>query len=165
MARPVEKVAHRRDPLGARPEGAMSGDAHMAVLEPELRRQGERDVEPVGRQEAGGAVRPFEQGERADGEILEAELGQFVRARDPVEIGMHHGKARQLVGLHDGEGRARDLDCGIAGEPADQGAREGGLAGAEVPGQRDQVARLDRDGDILHQPVHRLFVRQHHGVS
>ena len=49
----------------------------------------EGDVEPVGGQEAGGAVGPFEQHHGALGEIVEAELGELGRARQPVEIGMH----------------------------------------------------------------------------
>ena len=41
-------------------------------------------------------------------------------------------------------------------------AREGGLAGAEVAGQRQHVAGLERGGDVHHQPHGGLLVRQHH---
>ena len=36
----------------------------------------------------------------------------------------------------------------VAGEMADQRARESGLAGAEIAGERDEVARLERDADV-----------------
>ena len=92
----------------------------------------EGDVEAVGRQEAGGAIGPFQQHHGAIGQIVEAELGKLGRAREPVEIGMNEREARKLVGLHQGEGRARHLDRIVAGEIADERAREGGLAGAEI---------------------------------
>ncbi len=91
-------------------------------------------------------------------EVIEAELGQFRRPRQPVEVGMHQVEARQLIGLHQREGRARHFHGLVAGEMADQGAREGGLAGAEIAGQRDQVARLDQAGDVGHQAARGLFV-------
>ena len=96
----VEEGAHQRDALGARRKGAVADIADMAGFGAELRRQREGDVETVGRQEAGGAVGPFQQHHGAVGQIVEAELGEFRRARQPVEIGVHHREARQLVGLH-----------------------------------------------------------------
>ena len=77
-------------------------------------------------------------------DVVEAELGELGRPGQPVEIGVHQREARQLIGLHQGEGRARHFDRLVAGEMADQGAGESGLAGAEIAGQRDQVAGLER---------------------
>ena len=77
----VEEGAQLRDALRARREGAIADDARIADLGAELRRQRERDVEAVGRQEAGGAIRPFHQHHRALGQVVEAEFGEFGRAR------------------------------------------------------------------------------------
>ena len=50
----------------------------------------------------------------------------------------------------------------VAGDVADEGAREGGLAGAEIARQRDQVAGLDQPGDVGHQPACGLLVFERH---
>ena len=44
-------------------------------------------------------------------------------------------------------GLGTSIDC-VAGEIADERARERGLAGAEIAGQRHQIAGLERDRDI-----------------
>ena len=157
-----DELAHPRDAVDARRERAVAGDAGVAELELELGRERERDVEPVGRQEAGGAVRPFDQHDGVLRQVVEAELGEFGRARQAVEVGMHHRKLRQVVGLHQREGRARHLDRRIVREVADERAREHGLAGAEVARERDQVARLQRIGDVDHEPARGVLVRQRH---
>ena len=105
-----QEAAHRRHPLHPRREAAVTGHPRVAELELELGGERERDVEPVGRQPAAGAVGPFEQHHRALGQVVEAELGELGGARGAVEVGMHHLKSRQIVGLHQREGRARDLD-------------------------------------------------------
>ena len=53
---------------------------------------------------------------------------------------MPDGEAGGLVGLDQREGGARRFRFG-AGEAADQGAGQRGLAGAEIAVQRDDVAR------------------------
>ncbi len=78
---------------------------------------------------------------------------------------MHQREAGQIIGLQQREGRARDFDRWVACQMADQGARERGLARAEVAGERDEISRLERNADVLDQALHRLFVRQHHGVT
>ena len=75
---------------------------------------------------------------------------------------MHHLKPRQLVGLHEREGRARHLGGFVLGEVTDQGAREGGLAGAEIARQRDHVAGPQRIGDVDREPARGVLVRQRH---
>ncbi len=64
---------------------------------------------------------------------------------------MGEGEARRLVALHQREGRARHL--ALAAEPRDQRAGEGGLAGAERPGQRDDVARLEDESEAAREDV------------
>ena len=56
----VEEGAHQRDALGARRKGAVADIADIAGFGAELRRQRKGDVETVGRQQAGGAVGPFQ---------------------------------------------------------------------------------------------------------
>ena len=66
---------------------------------------------------------------------------------------MHKRKTGQRVGLRQREGRARDFDTFIGRKIADQRSGECGLAGAEISGQRDQIARLNQRGNIRHQTV------------
>jgi hypothetical protein len=157
-----QKAADRGQPVGAQGECPVTGDADVAMVGPKLRRERERDVEPVRRQEAGRAIRPFHHRHGAFGQVVEAELLQFARRVEPVEVGMHHREARQFVDLHQREGRARHLYHGIAGEMADHGTGEGGLAGAEVARQRDQVAGLQRRRDVGDEALGGLLVRQRH---
>ncbi len=157
-----DELAHRRDPLDPRREVAIAGDPRMAELKLHLGRQGQRHVEPIGGQETRRPVGPFEQHDRALRQVVEAKLGQLGCAREPVEVGMHQRELGQLVGLHQREGRARHLDRLVAGEVADEPARKRGLARPEIPRQRHQIAWLERAGDVDHQPLGRLLVRQHH---
>ncbi len=135
-----------RHALDAGRERAVADHAGVAHLGTKLRRQREGDVEAVRRQQARRAVRPFQQHDAALRQIVEAELGKFRTAGEPVEIGMHQQKARQLVILHQREGRARHLDRVVAGEVTDQRPRERGLAGAEIAGQRHQIAAVQQSG-------------------
>ena len=78
---------------------------------------------------------------------------------------MNEREARQLVGLHQGEGRARHLDRLVAGEIADQRARESRFAGAEIARQRHEIAGFERGGDVGREALRRLLVRQCHGKA
>ena len=64
--------------------------------------------------------------------------------RNPIEVGMNQREARQFIVLHKRESRAWHLDGLVAGEVADQRAREGGFAGAKIARQRHQIAGLER---------------------
>ena len=156
------ELAHRRHAIDARRECAVAGDAGVAEFQLELGRERERDVEPVRRQKPRRAVRPFDQHDGVFRQVVEAEFGQLGGARQAVEVGMHHRKLRQIVGLHQREGRARHLDGLVAREIADQRAREHGLAGAEVARERDEVAGLQRIGDVDHEAPGGVLVRQRH---
>ena len=165
VAARIEETADDRDAVGARREGAIAGDPGLAVLGAGLRLQRERDVETVRRQEAGGAVRPFQQHDGLLGQIVEAKLGELARTLQPVQVGVHHREARQVVGLHQREGRARHRDVRIVGEIADHGAGEGGLAGAEIAGQRHQIAGLERRRDVGDEAHRGLLVGERHGEA
>ena len=88
----------------------MTGNAGMAELELELGCEREGDIETVGRQKASRTVRPFEQHHTCIGQVVEPELDQLGRAGKPIEIRMHQRKLRQVVSLHQREGRGRHLD-------------------------------------------------------
>ena len=92
VSRLFQEVANLSDSVNARSKRTVADDARVADLGAELRRQRESDVETVGRQETGGAIRPFEQHDGADGQVVEPELRELRRARQPVEIGMNRAK-------------------------------------------------------------------------
>jgi len=148
-------------PLDPRRERAVPGDLGIARVDPEVRRQRERDVEPVGRQYVLGAVGPFQQHHGILGRLVDTKLGQFARMGHPIEVGMHHGEARQRVGLHQREGRARHVERVVARQMPDQRARERGLTRAEVARERDEVAGLEDRGDIGREPARRPLIREH----
>ena len=79
---------------------------------------------------------------------------------DAVEVGMDQRKRRQFVGLRERESRARHFQLIVGGEIADHRARRGGLAGAEIARQRDDVAGADQQREIGHQMRGRGLVRQ-----
>jgi hypothetical protein len=165
VARFVEESAHQADALGACRESAIAGVSGIADFRALPRGQRKGDIEPARRQKAGGAIGPFHQHNGILRQIVEAELGQFGGARKPVEIGVHHRKARQLVGLQEGERGTRHLNAILVGEITDQRARERGLAGAEIARQGHQVARLERAGDVAGKAHRGLLVRQVHGEA
>ena len=72
---------------------------------------------------------------------------------------MDQRKRRQVVALRQREGRARNLERVVAGEIADHGARRGGLAGAEIAGEGDDVAGADQQSEVGHQMRRRGLVR------
>ena len=139
----------------------MRDQFRVALVGAEMRRERERDVEPVGRQTRPRRGPAIPAAPRPLGWLVEAELGKLARVRHAIEVGMHHREARQLVGLHQREGRARHLDRGIVGEMADQRARERGLAGAEIARQRDEIAGLEHGRDVDREALRRALVRKH----
>ncbi len=56
---------------------------------------------------------------------------------------MPQGKGGEFIGLDQGEGGAGNLH-GFAGQGGDYMARQGGLAGAQVPAETDHIARLEQ---------------------
>ena len=89
-----------------------------------------------------GALRPFDEGDGVLGASSQPSSTSSCGARQAVEIGVHDGHARRLVDLHQGEGRARHLEGGVAGEQPDQRPGEGRLAGAEAAREGDEIAGL-----------------------
>ena len=105
----------------------------------------EADLEPPRREQGAGAFRPFDQADAAGERLLQADLPQFVRCNDPVQVDMPDAVAAEIVLLDQGEGRARHLfghRAALHGKAADEMPGEGRLAGAERPAQGDNVAPL-----------------------
>ncbi len=73
---------------------------------------------------------------------------------------MNQRKRRQIVGLRKREGRAWNFERVVAGEISDHGARGCGLAGAEVAGKGDDIARADQQGQVGHQMRGRHLIRK-----
>ena len=128
---------------GDRAESAQSQQAEFrtaARIEPDL------DLEPVGGQRLSHLLRPLDDGDRVLDRLVPAEIGELHRAAQPVEIGMDHRPARSVIGLHQGEGRARRLELGRTAKRADEATGESRLAGPEIAGEANEVARLEPGG-------------------
>ena len=158
----VEQASRRdRDREALAPEHAARQGRDAARLGP-LGIDVEHDVEPAsGRQPGPGAVGPFDQRDQPLDILDQADVVELVGRADAVEIGMEHGPARCLVALQQGEGRARRLELRVLGELAQDGAGEQGLAGAEMAGERDDVAGLQDRGEIAGERDGRGLVGEH----
>ncbi len=152
-AAPLEQLADRPRQGEARLEAADPRHRDDARVGAAVRRRVEGDVEPIAGEAAAGPLRPFDEDERPVGRLLPTELRELGRLLDAEQVGVDDRELaavlhRALVDLEEGEGRARHLEIGLADEIADEGAREGRLAGAEVAGQGDEIAGLDERGDV-----------------
>src|SRR5689334_17974102 len=78
---------------------------------------------------------------------------------------MDEREARQLVVLHKCKSRTRHLDRLVPRQMTNESARKRCLSGAEVTGQRDEVAGFERTGEIGCEAPRRLFVRQGQGEA
>jgi hypothetical protein len=156
-----QEVPDRGEPFDARREGAMAGDLCVALVRPKVLRQRECDLEAVGGQHFGGTVRPFEQDHRVLRRFIDPKLGELARVAHAIEVGMHDGEARQRIGLHQREGRARHVERVIGGKMPDQRTRKRGLARPEIPGECDEVARLEHRRDVGCKPARCLLVGEH----
>ena len=93
---------------------------------------------PAGAPSPAPAIRPAA---HACPEIVEAEFVDLGVGREAIEIGMEHRHAGLVIALHQREGRARNVEAVIAlRHGADEGARQRGLAGAEIALQEDDDA-------------------------
>lgn len=78
-----------------------------------------------------GHFGPLDKADTALQGFVEAEFRQFAGIAEAIEIEMRDRNA-QLVGLHEGKGRARHVQCGIVGHGAQQSAGERGFARTEI---------------------------------
>ncbi len=143
-----------------RGRAAVAGDFSRAGRGSQRRTVAESDIDAIGRQRTGGALRPFDQRQGCFRQRRQADLLEFGGIVDAIKVGVNQRERRQVVGLRKREGRARNLQRLVAGEIADHGAGRRGLAGAEVAGQRDDVAGADQQREIGHQMRGRGLVRK-----
>ncbi len=114
------------------------------------------NVQIGGWQNARTALGPLDQTECAAVEIVaDAEELQFLRIGEPVQVEMVGAQLADFVRLDQGKGRAFHR-AGMA-EAAQDAAREGGLAGAEVAMQVDHPLPPAGPGDAPAQFEHRVF--------
>ena len=125
---------------------SMSGDAAVGAR---ARRQGHRRAgAPAAAAPAGPAIRSGRCRRRTPPRCRvrtppgHRRAGRGRSARPPHGVA---GSRRRIVGLHQGEGRARHLLVRPAAG-ADEGAGEDGLAGTEIAAQRDHVAGAGEPG-------------------
>ena len=156
------ELTRRRHAVDPRSERAVAGDAGVTEFELELGRQRERDVQPVGRQDARRAIGPFDQHHRAFRQIVETEFREISRSGEPVEVDMHQCKLRQVVALHQRERRAWHFHQRIARQITDERTCEGGLASSEIARERNGIATLQRIGDVDRKPLRRMLAGQRH---
>ena len=91
--------------------------------------------------------------------VIEAKLIQLARVRHPIEVGMYEREARQFVGLQQRKGRTRHFELFVAGEVANERARESRFAAAEIAGQTHDVARFERRSEVTYELTQRLLTR------
>ena len=155
-----DELPDRRHSVHAGPQPAIAGHAGVAELELELGRKGERNIDAIGRQEARGAIGPFDQHHRPVGQIIESKLGQLRGAGEPEQVGVDQRKLRQIVDLQQRESRAWHLDGSVMREIADKRPREARFTRPEVAGKGHEVARLQRICNVDGEPLRGVLVRQ-----
>ncbi len=144
---------------GEPPRTATNGEPATRLV-----RSGEGEGKPVGKGARGQPVGPFDQQRRLVEHVLQAQLRHLVGAVQAVEVDVQHGEVREVVALHQGEGRARHLDRG-AGEGLDAGPGQGRLAGAQITLQRHHVARPQEAGQADPEGGGGRSTAQDEGVS
>ena len=95
----------------------------------------------VGLRQGGPApLRPLDDQQRAlSQQVPETEVFEFLCITDPVQVQVQHFQVGQVIVLQQAVGRA--LHRARVPQAPDQGAGEGGLAGAEVPLQEQHQWR------------------------
>ena len=121
----------------------------------------EVELEPAGRQMLGDVLAPLDHGDRLVQGGVEIEIVQLLGSAEPIGVDMHQlgaaGRRRMDPGQH--EGRRDDRAHRSQSGPDALGQR--GLAGAEIAGGDDQVARSEKTGQPLAEPSH--VARRGHG--
>ena len=82
---------------------------------------------------------------------------QLLGRRQAIKIEVGDVEARRLVALHQRERRAWDFEALLRAQGFDEGAREGGLAGAQIAFEGQHVAGLQGEGEILGEAAERGF--------
>jgi hypothetical protein len=85
--------------------------------------------------------------------VFQTELGEIGFFAEAVKIGMDHVEAGQRIVDAKRKGGARHFQAGVGGDGAEKRPRQGRLAGAEIAGEGDEIARRQHGGDVLGQPL------------
>ena len=105
-----------------------------------VRRAGDPDLEPRRRQRVTHPLRPLDQGHAARLAVVDQAAGDGVtRVPQPVEVLVEQVEPAVVLGHED---EARGVDRVVDAEAGPEPLRQLRLAGAEVAGQRDDVAGL-----------------------
>ena len=121
-------------------ESARTGERGDAAAPSRAGSEFELDVQAFGFQRVVGALGPFHKRDGGLGGVVPSQLHQLLPAAEAIEIRVDDGAGRALIGLHEREGGARNLEVGIVRQQADEGAGERCLAGAEPTRQRHEIA-------------------------
>ncbi len=159
-ARLAQELPQRPEPFDSCRGLAVAGDFRRSRGRAQSGAMIERDIDAVGAERAARALRPFDQGHCALGQWRQTDLFQFACIADPVEVGVKQRKRRQVVSLHQREGRAWNFERVVVGEITDHRARGRGLSGTEIARQRDDIAGADQKRQISHQLCGRGLVGQ-----
>ncbi len=125
---------------------------------PPVARDVEMDGEPVGGQSAGAPLGPFDEDGAVGHRVAEPDFVHLVGRAEAIEIEMADGQPAAHIGLHQREGRTRHLQAGVVGKRPDEGAGEGGLAGAKPARERNRVAGGEDRRHVFGKSVCRRFV-------
>lgn len=123
---------------------------------------GQDEVQTTCRQQRPQPFGPLDQGHARGERIFDAKFEGILGQRDAKQIKMperHRPGTTRLVDLDESERRAGNLFVGAAIR-ADEGPRQGRLAGTEVAAQRNDVARLHKRGESRGIDAGFLFIRQ-----
>ena len=163
-ARLAQKVANGKgliEPLG--PSTAPRFQREATTVEPVS--VGDDDVEPLGRQFVACPIGPLDQRKPPFDGLREADLDQFVRISEAIEVKMMNRKASRFVALQQREGGAWHLEIRIAGKTTDDSPREGALAHAEIAVKGDDIPRTSNGGDVVGKAERTGFVGNADGAA
>ena len=124
----------------------------------DLRRDVDRDVEPVGLDQRAGAIGPFNENRGVLRSLFPAKFGQLGNGGYAIEICVYDGEEWKFVRLQHRVGGTRNVELRIAGKIAEYGPDERGLAGPEVAGQRDEVSGTNRRSEVHREMFRRIEV-------
>ena len=102
-----------------------------------IARSAQTDEKPILQLPIEHLFRPLDHQYMGFQQILEAELFQLLPGHYPVEIGVSDRNPCLVIGLHEGESRARNIEGPTWCQGTDEGARESRFAGSKIAPQQN----------------------------